>query len=470
MLNLFFSLFLLSFQASASSFPSSFFFGLATAPAQIEDQLDDIWKAWGEKGKSKAFLNQVSPHDRLRFWTQPEVELDLATQSGISVYRFGVEWGRVMPRPHEFDLSVIKRYHEMMAMVKKRNLKIMLTLMHHSVPKWAQESGGWHQDEMQKHFVEFSQRMIQEFSKDVDYWLTFNEANVFVSLAYASNMWPPGENLGFTSLLEIGPWRGKALKAMDRMTDAHNEVYSWAHQQYPNIKIGIAHNMAYYTSKSWLGKISASQIDRMMNWRFPERIKKHMDFFGFNYYGAEWIKGATIDIDPVEEYSEAGRAIYPQGLYYILKQIDERFKGLPIIITENGIADALDILRPAYIIEHLEAIEKAMKENVPVIGYIYWTLSDNMEWSDGYCPKFGFFGVERSNNFKRVARPSFELYRTIATTKMVTQEMRDLSWLLVQKSINLERPFCRADDGVTALDEPKKRRIVKKDWRFSLEK
>lgn len=449
-----------------TQFPTDFFFGLATAPGHVEDQLDDIWKVWGETGKTWAFQNQTNPVERLKFWTNPEVELDLAAATGIGVYRLGVDWGRIMPAPDKFDEQAIKRYHEIFKLVKKRKMKIMLTLMHHSVPKWIQDSGGWHNEKTQEYFLKFSQRIIQEFESDVEYWITFNEANVFATLAYTAGLWPPGEKRSLTSLIALGPIRGDTVKAMDLMSESHNAIYKWAHEKFPKIKMGIAHNMAYYTSKSWMNRLSASFTDRLMNWRFPENIRGHMDFFGFNYYGAEWIKGMGVDIDPEEEYSEAGRAIYPQGLYLILKEIHARFPELPILITENGIADATDALRPAYFLEHLKAVHAAMSEGVPVKGYIFWTLSDNMEWADGYCPKFGLVEVKREQNLKRVTRPSYFVFSSVAKSKSFTNEMSEYAWNKVVMNKNQERPFCRANDGITALDSPIMRKIVEKDWRF----
>ncbi|HXS99624.1 MAG TPA: family 1 glycosylhydrolase [Elusimicrobiota bacterium] len=447
-------------------FEAPFFFGLASAPGQSEDQLPDIWMDWANRGKVAAYANQAAPEKRLEFWTKPEVELDLAAKTGISVYRMGVDWGRVMPRRHEFDEAAIARYHEILKMVKARHMKVMLTLMHHSVPRWAQQRGGWLDDGMKDDYLEFARRMIDEFNPDVEYWVTFNEANVFAPLAYTNGLWPPGGRNSIVSLVALGPFKGETVRAMDRMSDAHDELYDWAHKKYPAIRLGIAQNMALYTGKAWYDRIAARFVDALMNWRFPERLRGRMDYFGINYYGAEWIRDGALALEADEEYSEAGRAVNPRGFYTTLMAVHRRFPTLPIIVTENGIADSTDVLRPAYLLEHLAAIAQARRDGAPVAGYIEWTLSDNLEWADGYCPKFGLAAVDRAHGLKRIPRPSYDLFRRIVATREVTAAMRDEAWVNVSVRAGQDRPFCRADDAVTPLSEPKTRKISSTDWRF----
>jgi beta-glucosidase/6-phospho-beta-glucosidase/beta-galactosidase len=447
-------------------FEAPFFFGLASAPGQSEDALPDIWKDWADRGKVAAYTNQAAPERRLEFWTKPEVELDLAAKTGISVYRLGVDWGRVMPSRHEFDPTAIAHYHEILKMVKVRKMKVMLTLMHHSVPRWAQARGGWLDDGMKDDYREFAQRMIAEFSPDVDYWITFNEPNVFAPLVYANGMWPPGDERSIFSMLALGPLRGETVKAMDRMSDAHNDLFAWAHAKYPGIKIGIAQNMAFYTGKTFLARLTAKFPDALMNWRFPERVRGHVDYFGMNYYGAEWIRDGRLVLEAGEEYSEAGRAVNPIGLYTVLMEVHRRFPNLPVVITENGIADATDILRPAYLLEHLAAVAQARRDGVPVAGYIFWTLSDNLEWADGYCPKFGLAAVDRAHGLKRIPRPSYDVFRRIVTTREITPAMRDEAWVNVAEHAGRDRPFCRSADAVTPLNAPAARKLSATDWRF----
>lgn len=448
--------------------PDDFFFGVANAPAQVEDGLDDTWMEFALAGKSAAFNNQVSPTEKLQFWTHPEIEIDMAAKTGVTVFRMGIDWGRVMPSEGKIDEAALVRYQEILNMVQAKKMKVMLSLMHHSVPKWLALKGGWTAPLAHEQFVFFSKTLMERFHQDVEWWITFNEGNIFAMLTYSVGIWPPGIKGSLFSPLALGPFKGAAAQAMDRMTDAHNEFYDWAHPKYPQSKIGLAHNMAYYTGKNFFNRIAASFIDSMMNWRFPDRVKGRMDFYGFNYYGAEWVKGGQIDIDPEEEYSDAGRAINPQGLLELLKEIYERYPMLPILITENGIGDETDILRPSYLIEHLAVVNQAIQLGIPVKGYVLWSLTDNFEWADGYCPKFGIVAVDRLNGMKRIERPSFSLFSSIAKTKTVSTSERNMAWDNVQKNVGLNRPFCRHDDGVTSLNEPKLRKFVKKDWRFSL--
>jgi beta-glucosidase/6-phospho-beta-glucosidase/beta-galactosidase len=190
-----------------------------------------------------------------------------------------------------------------------------------------------------------------------------------------------------------------------------------------------------------------------------------MDFTGLNYYGAEWLSGSGIQTLETEEYSEAGRAVYPEGLYHLLKEAKDRYSR-PIMITENGIADSTDWIRPAYISEHLAAVHRAIQDKVPIIGYFQWTLSDNLEWSDGYCPKFGLTQVLRNKTLKRIPRPSFFLYRSLAETRTLTTTQRTKAWDSYQAHAGQHRPYCRSMNGTDALDVPVSRKVPTNDWRF----
>lgn len=192
---------------------------------------------------------------------------------------------------------------------------------------------------------------------------------------------------------------------------------------------------------------------------------------GINYYGQEILDGASVALVASEEYSEAGRAIYPDGLFRVLVAFGKRYAGVPIFITENGIADSTDVLRPAYLVEHLLAVRAAIDVGVPVRAYVFWTITDNLEWADGYCPKFGLVAMNRTDappGLAREPRASYELFGAIARAADVTAEQRSAAWALVRSHARRRalRPFCRAADGKGALSEPVLRRFSRRDWRY----
>lgn len=48
-----------------------------------------------------------------------------------------------------------------------------------------------------------------------------------------------------------------------------------------------------------------------------------------------------------------------------------------------------------------------------MIGYLFWTISDNWEWADGYGPKFGLVAVNRAEGLARIPRPSYHLFSKV---------------------------------------------------------
>jgi beta-glucosidase len=96
----------------------------------------------------------------------------------------------------------------------------------------------------------------------------------------------------------------------------------------------------------------------------------------------------------------------------------------PIYITENGIADARDTMRPRYIVDHLAQTRRAIDAGADVRGYFHWAFQDNFEWRDGYTQQFGLYALDAEDQeLTRVPRPSARLYASIAQANGVTEEV-----------------------------------------------
>jgi beta-glucosidase len=150
------------------------------------------------------------------------------------------------------------------------------------------------------------------------------------------------------------------------------------------------------------------------------------DFFGVNYYSRDVVRfspGHAAELFaergvPVgAEVSDLGWEVYPQGLGLLLRTWAQR-SGVPVYVTENGIADATDAKRGPFLVRHLAEIARAIADGVDVRGYFHWSLLDNFEWAEGYGPRFGLVEVDYATQERRI-RPSAHLYAKIARERLL---------------------------------------------------
>jgi beta-glucosidase/6-phospho-beta-glucosidase/beta-galactosidase len=285
----------------------SFFFGLATAPAHVEDKLNDAWADFADNGKVSSFKNQAIPHERLRFWSDYKTEIDVAASTGVRVFRMGLDWGRLVPNKPDYpscsttggiqDKEALRHYVEIVDYARSKNLQIMMTLFHHSAPKWFINAGGWPVDAARDCFVRFSKDVVDTFQDKVAYWLTFNEPAVYNMFTYVAGMWPPGKVMqNPAEMFAIpGTFRGALIAANENMSVAHAEIYKYIHEgKKLQTQVGIAHNVGWYKATTGLDAPSAIFTSLLMNDMFMDLVAPSMDFIGLNYYGAEYVAGTSV--------------------------------------------------------------------------------------------------------------------------------------------------------------------------------
>ncbi|KAM5568661.1 beta-glucosidase-like SFR2, chloroplastic [Rosa sericea] len=429
-----------------------------------------------------AWHNVEHPEERIKFWSDPDTELKLAKDTGISVFRMGIDWSRVMPEEplngltKTVNYAALERYKWIISRVRSYGMKVMLTLFHHSLPPWAGEYGGWKVEKTVDYFLDFTRLVVDSVSDMIDYWVPFNEPHVFCMLTYCAGAWPGGH----PDMLEVATSAlptGVFKQAMHWMAIAHLKAYDYIHEKSTSSKplVGVAHHVSFMRPYGLFDVPAVTLANSMTVFPYVDSISDKLDFIGINYYGQEVVCGAGLKLVETDEYSESGRGIYPDGLYRMLLQFNDRYKHLnvPFIITENGVSDETDVIRRPYLLEHLLAVHAAKIMGVRVLGYLFWTISDNWEWADGYGPKFGLVAVDRAKDLARIPRPSYHLFTKVVTTGKITRYDRARAWHQLQIAARAKkmRSFYRAvnKDGLMyagGLDEPIQRPYVERDWRF----
>ncbi len=420
-------------------FPKGFLWGSATAAYQVEGSNKNCtWSAWEEDPDH--ILDASRSGLACDWWSgRWREDLDRAANNGQNAHRFSIEWSRLQPTPDTWSEDALDFYRAIARGCHERGLTPIATLHHFGDPIWLAEQGGWENDETPQLFAGYVRKVVEALQPFVDLWVTINEPMLYVYNGYIDGVFPPGRkdlNTGLAVLVNLV--RGHAL------------AYKTIHLIQRNGKAGIAHHYrSFRPAHTWLplDGILANMFHNLLNNTFAQaattgklkiltkqvRIPEAagtQDYIGLNYYTSDLV--AFNPLAPAQffarryypkdaDLSDTGFiANYPAGMDEAIHWAAS-FR-LPIYITENGIEDADDHLRPQYIIEHIHRIWRKVNNNIPVRGYFHWTLVDNFEWERGWTQRFGLWGLDVDTQ-TRIRRPSADLYQMICRENGLSSEM-----------------------------------------------
>lgn len=419
-------------------FPKGFLWGTATASHQVEGQnTNNNWYAW-EMEEGRIIHGQKSGLACDWWGGRWREDLDRAAETGQNAHRMSIEWSRIQPAADRWDEDALDYYREILRGMLERKLTPMVTLHHFSDPLWLSERGAWENEETPALFAKYVRKVVEALKEYVSLWITINEPNVYTFGGYLAGGFPPGMND-----------MGTAFNVMANMVRGHAAAYKIIHEIQPQAQVGIAPNYRSFAPARpgfapdrWIAKyISKTYNDAFPRttltgqFRFGSRsasipqAKGTLDFFGINYYTRDLVKFVLAPskqfnerhYDPRWELSDNGfLANVPEGMFEGLKWAHSY--GLPIYVTENGVEDTNDDLRPRYLIEHIHQVWNAVNYNWYVRGYFEWSLVDNFEWERGWTQRFGLWGLDVETQ-ARTRRTSVDVYERICKENGISSEL-----------------------------------------------
>lgn len=419
-------------------FPDGFLWGTATAAHQVEGRnQNNTWYAWEQEAGH--IIDEQTSGLACDWWGgRWREDFDRAQATYQNAHRLSIAWSRIQPAPDRWDEDALDRYREMLIGLQSRKMTPMVTLHHFSEPLWVAEMGGWENEDVIDLFVAFVRKTIEALMPYCNLWVTINEPNVFVFSAYLEGVFPPGKK--DVTL---------ALKVMQHMIRAHARAYAVIHELQPEARVGTSLHYRGFHPTTWLpvDRWAAKVYHTLFNDLFPRTLKDGVfnailkkdripeaigtqDFVGLNYYSSDTVRFDLLA--PGEMFAHRG---FPEGA--ILSESGfianlpvgmvecvhwgNQF-GLPMIITENGVEDSQDVLRPRYTLEHLHALWQVMNDNYPVKGYFHWSLVDNFEWERGWTQRFGLWGLDVESQ-ARIRRPSVDMYAEVCRLNGISAEI-----------------------------------------------
>ena len=418
------------------TFPPDFKWGAATSSHQVEGHnRNNDWWVWEQQ--PGAILNGDRSGAACEWWTRIEPDLDAAAEIGINAHRISLEWSRIEPEPGRFDAGAIERYRDILCAMIARSIEPMVTLWHFSNPLWLVEQGDFNNEAVVERFRRYAAEVVARLGDLVPIWITLNEPVVYIFMRYLDGSFPPAGQPGLSAA------RTAALNLLRCHAAAYHEIKS----RYPEALVSVAKSMQIFEAppdgsaldRWWakrIGKIyNHAWLQAMATGRAPwlagrgriTHLSNSFDFIGINYYTRylvrfpppkgvieqDWGSGVTV--------SDGGYGeVYPYGLYRVIRQALPYNK--PIYITENGLPDRTDAMRPAFILDHLRQVWHALSFAYPVMGYYHWSLVDNFEWDRGWTQRFGLMALDTATQ-ERTWRPSAHLYRDICHSYCINNEM-----------------------------------------------
>jgi beta-glucosidase len=399
-----------------SKFSKKFLWGAATAAHQVEGGNHNQWTVWElENAKVRAAqadyqLKYMNSWDKIKkyakdpdnyvsgsladHYSRYEEDFDLLQKMHMNAYRFSIEWSRVEPSEGIFDPKEIDHYKKYIDELIARDITPIVTLFHFTLPVWFADKGGFLKRSNVKYFTRFTEKIISELGRRIKYVITINEPEVYAVASYYHLDWPPMDQS------VIKTWR-----VIRNQAYAHRQAANIIHNINPHCKVGMSkHSVFFYPGDdAWLSRLSANFLQYFADDYTLGKFVRHSDFIGVNYYHSNRVFGYRVH-NPDQKLSDLNWDMQPADIQFVLERLSRKYKK-PIMVTENGLADADDSRRQWWIAQTIMGMQNAMGYGVELIGYLHWSLIDNFEWAYGKWPRFGLVEIDYKTG-QRKLRPS----------------------------------------------------------------
>ena len=432
--------------ALAARFPASFGFGVATAAYQIEGAVKEdgrgpsIWDAFSHM-PGRVFEGHTGDI-ACDHYHRYEADLDLIAGMGVSAYRFSIAWPRILPDGRgAINEKGLDFYDRLLDGLRARKIEAHATLYHWDLPLALMADGGWTGRGTAQAFADYATVVTERFGDRLASIATFNEPWCSVWLSHLYGIHAPGERsmdaalhaLHVTNLAHgLGVQAIRAARAdlpVGLVLNAH-AVFAQTNSE---IDQQAAERAFSFHNGVFFGPVFAGAYPddfmEALGDRMPviedgdmATIREPLDWWGLNYYtpmrvrhdasdGAQFPMAVSAVPDTAEK-TDIGWEIEPQGLAYLIRELNARYDLPPMRITENGACtnegvengEVADDRRLAYIADHLAVVADAIDEGFAIDAYFAWSLMDNFEWAEGYRMRFGLVHVDYETQVRTVKR------------------------------------------------------------------
>jgi beta-glucosidase len=394
-------------------FPNDFFWGAATAAHQVEGNNinSDVWVF--EHVPKSAYVEPSG--DACDHYHRYRADIALLAELGFNAYRFSIEWARIEPEEGQFSSAMLEHYRDMLRACHEHNLTPIVTFHHFSSPRWLMRRGGWANKDTPDRFARYCEHAAKLLGDLIGAACTINEANigsVLTNMGFAPALkqlhkkrwWREAATALGVSAKRLSPFLYAASpRAVKMILRAHRRAVEAVKSASGDFPVGMTLAMQDIHAEEG-GEKLAARMKQEINDMYLESLQGD-DFVGVQAYSRSRV-GPRGFLPPEEgvELTQMHYEFWPEALEATVRDAHAK-SGLPVIVTENGIATTEDTRRIEYMRRALGGVVNCLRDGLPVRGYTHWSAFDNFEWSLGYRPTFGLIAVDRETQ-ERTVKPS----------------------------------------------------------------
>ncbi len=370
------------------TFPEGFLWGAATAGHQIEGgNVNSDW--WPREVAPGTDIPEPSG-DAADSYHRYREDITLLAEAGLDTYRFSLEWSRIEPEEGMVSRAALDHYRRVIDCCHELGVKPAVTIYHFTTPRWFADDGGWRNPASVDRFARFVE-IVLPLLHTASHVFTINEPNI-LAMIFAGKEG--------NQQIQAGALPEPDAVVTEHIIAAHHRAVALVKTTGRPVGWPVA-------PQQFFADPGAEEV--MRAYAYPRETifleaSRGDDFIGVQAYTRTRITldGPLPAPDDVEQ-TLTGWEYYPPAIAEAARLAYD-ITGLPVFVSENGIATADDARRIDYTRGALEALHAEIAAGLPMIGYLHWSLLDNYEWGS-YRPTFGLIAWDRET-FERRPKPS----------------------------------------------------------------
>jgi beta-glucosidase/6-phospho-beta-glucosidase/beta-galactosidase len=344
------------------------------------------------------------------YWRE---DLRLVQELGLKVLRYGLPYYKIHRAPGKYDWSFAD---EVMNEMQRLGITPILDLLHFGVPGWL---GNFQNPELPVHFADYADAVAGRYPW-VRYYTPVNEIYVTAKMSAKDGAWNEQlrddrafvtalKHLVAASILATHSIARRRPDAVIVQSESAEYIHEATAEQSSEVKL--------------VNKQRLISLDLLYAFPPDADVSMYLSDNGLTREEYEWFMAGEppgYQIMGNDYYGRNEKILKPDGSmcvaedvmgwYQITKEYYLRYRK-PVMHTETNVFDPEEA--PTWLWKQWVNILRMRKDGVPVLGFTWYSLTDQIDWDIGLTKKRGTVNACGLYDLKRQPRPVAAAYRSL---------------------------------------------------------